>query len=114
MATNDLTPINATKEFEENCRPLLEELHKACFKAGVPFFFCAAVENGEREVQEGTEKVIKPITEYVADGILTGSTGINLAEDHIKHHMMIMDGCVAKPPREEIELSMDYFSGISE
>lgn len=104
MNTNEqYTEIHQTKYFEEECRPLLEELKQKCYMAGIPYFFCAAVENNQED------------TEYIADGYLTGSSQIKLKNDHIKHHMMIMDGCVAKPAREEIVLSLDdYLSNIED
>lgn len=97
QGTELYTDIHKKDYFEKECRELLKELHQKCFLAGIPYFFCAAVENDENG------------TEYVADGYLTGSSGIKLKDDHIKHHLMIMDGCVAKPAREEIELSLDDF-----
>ena len=97
------TKIHQKAYFEAECRELLKQLKQKCFMAGIPCFFCAAVENDENG------------TEYVADGYMTGSSEIKLKDDHIKHHMMIMAGCVAKPAREEIVLSLDdYLSNIYE
>lgn len=95
--TPKYTEIHKTEYFEKEVRELLKALKQKCFIGGIPYFFCAAVENDENG------------TEYIADGYLTGSSQIRLKDDHIKHHMMIMDGCVAKPAREEIILSIDDY-----
>lgn len=92
-----LTPIDKKEYFEEECRELLTNLVKKCYLGGIPCFFTAAVENSENG------------TEYITDGIMTGSTNIVLLDDKIKHHMMINDGCVAKPAQEEVLVNMDDF-----
>ena len=98
--TNDIeyTEIHEREYFETECKPLLDELCKKCGAKGIPFFFSAAVENSA----EGTE--------YIANGVMTKSRNIELKNDHIKYHMMVNDGCVAKPAAKELEILMDVFA----
>lgn len=91
------TIIEREEYFESECRDLLNALVKKCYLGGIPCFFTAAVKNSS----EGTK--------YISDGIMTGSTNIVLFDDKIKHHMMVNDGCVAKPAREEVLVNMEDF-----
>lgn len=97
-----LTIIDAEEYFEQECRPLLDELRNKCFLGHVPCFFTAVVKNDS----EGTK--------YVSDGYMTGSSNINLKEDHIKNHLLVAAGCIAKPPREIIEVSVDDFDMLDD
>lgn len=92
------TEIHEREYFLKECKPLLDELVKKCGAKGIPFFFSAAVENSENG------------TEYIANGVMTKSRNIELRDDHIKYHMMVNDGCIAKPAAEEIEIFMDMFT----
>lgn len=99
MDNKKMTMIEQEEYFEKECMPLLKELTDKCFLGNIPCFFTAAVKNNDTE------------TKYIADGFLTGSSGIQLFDDKIKYHMMIQGGCVAKPKQEMMEVSLDAFMG---
>lgn len=91
----ELTIFDKEKEFNDECKLLLDELVQKCRESQIPFFFSAAIKNDEEE------------TIYINDGVMTGSSGIVLLNDQIKRHMAVAGGFIAVPKQREIVFDSD-------
>lgn len=93
MAAN--TEFDREAYFQKECQPLLKELHEQCILGGIPYFWTACVKNGGGK------------SEYVSDGMLTGSAGIHLDDDHIKRHLLVSCGFDVTSEKRDVEIMMD-------
>ena len=91
-----MTIFDKEKAFQAECAEHLDRLRKHCIHIGVPFFFTACVRNDE---QTGSK--------YISDGIITGSDGIELADDQIKRHLLVNIGFDVIPSKDDLEIQMD-------
>lgn len=82
-------------DFDKDCKHLLDELTLACSLHKIPFFFTACVANDFEN------------SDYVSDGVVTGSRNIHLADDHIVKHLAVVRGFEVVPSRQDVEINMD-------
>ena len=102
MAQPDYTIIDKEEYFNDECLPLINELLAKCYNGRMPCFITVVTKNDAHG------------TTYRSDGFMTGSNNIHLFDDKIKHHMLINDGCVAKPRKDDVVLNMANFAGPSD
>lgn len=76
MESKQYTIYNKKKEFEKEILPLLDEVRKKCMLMQIPFFYSTAVANEDNT------------TDYVSDGILTGSFDIILYDDKFTNFLL--------------------------
>lgn len=98
----ELTKYDKVKNFEKECKPLLEKLALYCSLNDIPFFFTAAVKNDEKG------------TIYKSDIVGVGSKNIKLKEDNISKHIAVQSGFDVIPKKEELEVNMDEIIPIKE
>lgn len=78
--SEELSVYDATKKYQTEIEPLVENIKKVCALNNIPFFFTCAVKNDEKE------------TVYKNDGVLTGSFGINLKDDKFAPILGVING----------------------
>lgn len=69
-------PLN----FDEDIAPLLLQINKVCKLKGVPYFATFAVDNSDG------------VTTYKSNGASPYSLGLELYDDHINRHLLILQG----------------------
>ena len=97
--TMDKKNINYNQKalFENEIMSLVQEIKKKCVLNKIPCFVCAAVANNAKK------------TEYIYDGVLTGTLGINLTDDKFSKHLCVANGFEIKAPGVA-----DTFSDVSD
>lgn len=75
-----LTVYDKTDIYEKSVAPEIEKVRQVCAANRLPFFFSSAVKNDE----DGTV--------YKNEGVLTGSFGINLKDDHFERFLGVLHG----------------------
>ncbi len=71
------TEYNKEKLYEQKVLPLIEEIKKICVVENLPIFFSCAVKNEDKK------------TTYKQEGILTGSTGVELYQDRFTKFLLV-------------------------
>lgn len=75
-----ITTYDKTELYNTKVAPEVEKIRVTCAAGKLPFFFSSAVKNDE----EGTV--------YKNEGVLTGSFGIDLKEDHFENFLGVLHG----------------------
>nr|WP_297765702.1 hypothetical protein [uncultured Butyrivibrio sp.] len=75
--TTAYTEYDMTKLYEAKVLPLINEIEKICVMEKLPIFFSCAVKNENGK------------TEYKQEGILTGSTGVELYQDRFTKFLLV-------------------------
>lgn len=94
----EATIFNKKDVFEKKCKKKLDELIRLLDKEQIPCFFSIAVKNDDKG------------TEYINDGVMTGSNDINLQDDQIKYHLAVAAGFIAVPRQQELVLDSDMLN----
>ncbi|MGN0241315.1 MAG: hypothetical protein ACI4CS_06480 [Candidatus Weimeria sp.] len=76
----ELSVYDASKTYDNEILPLVEQIKQICAVKEIPFFFTCAVKNSDKG------------TEYKNEGVLTGSYGINLKTDNFAPILGVMNG----------------------
>ena len=90
-----MTNFDKRKQFEEECRKTLTELVGKCNDLKIPFFWSCCVKNDETG------------SDYVSDGVMTGSNQIELKDDRIKRHLLVNIGFDVIPKKKDMEIFLD-------
>ena len=94
MPDKPITKYNKENEWKKYCEEPLKKIIQYCSIYQIPCFFTVAVSNDESG------------TQYINDGVMTGSTDVHLKEDHIKYHMMVASGCRAVATENNMMIDM--------
>lgn len=96
MGKNDLVlNFNKSREFEKNCRPLMDRYADACRKLGIPFFVTACV-----SAEDG-------VATYATDAMSADLSGIALDDDRVIKHIRVHRGYEVRVPGTDIIINMD-------
>ena len=107
-----MTEFDLTKEYDNEIKPIIDELYKKCIELKMPMFVTCCVKNGDPYGKKPKEA---NISTYQSESFRTTSSNIKLYDDHINKHLAVLngfkvvpDGIVPSFNEEDIE----YMAGV--
>lgn len=93
---DEITVFDKEKLYEEKIAPLVNDIKLICNLENIPFFTTFCIKNNNKG------------TNYITEGILTGSREIKLKDDRIIKHTLIQNGFDAIQPRTSNDDFFDF------
>lgn len=87
--------FDKSKEFEKECRPILDRLRLMCSLYDIPFFWSACVKNNDKE------------SVYENEIVGNASREINLKDDQISKHISVCMGFDTVPKKSDFSVDID-------
>lgn len=91
----EIYKFNKEKEFEKDCKPILDKLRLICSLYDIPFFWTACVKNDEKG------------SVYQNEIVGNLSRGINLKDDQISKHISVCMGFDTVPKKNNFEVDLE-------